>query len=75
MCIGHILGSTCGGYGKRRGGAIPVMGAQGETIPVMGAFGGTLRRTACGVLAPALMDIYGNYDLWDFVNMHATYPL
>ena len=46
MCIGHILGSTCGGCGKRRGGAIPVMSAHGEAILVMGAFGGPLRRTA-----------------------------
>ena len=30
----------------REGGAILVMGAQGEVIPVMGAFGGPLRRTA-----------------------------
>ena len=22
-----------------------------------------------------LMDICGNYDLWDFVNAHTTYPL
>ena len=27
------------------------------------------------MLAPALMDICGNYDLWDFVNVHTTYPL
>ena len=27
------------------------------------------------MLAPALMDICRNYDLWDFVNVHATYPL
>ena len=44
MCSGHILRSTCGGCGTRRG--IPVMVAQGEAIPVMGAFGGPLRRTA-----------------------------
>ena len=69
MCIGHILGSTCGGCGKRRR-SLPVMGAQGEAIPLMGAFGGPLWRTA-----PALTDICGNYDLWDFVSVHATYPL
>ena len=44
MWIGHILRSTCGRYGMRRG--ILVMGAQGEVISVMGAFGGPLRRTA-----------------------------
>ena len=27
------------------------------------------------MLAPALMDICGNYDLWDFVNVHTTCPL
>ena len=32
--------------GVGRGGAIPVMGAQGEAISIMGAFGGPLRRTA-----------------------------
>ena len=25
-----------------------------------------------GVLASALMDICGNYDLWDFVSVHTT---
>ena len=28
-----------------------------------------------GLLAPALTDICGNYEFWDFVNVHATYPL
>ena len=46
------------------------MGAQGEAIPLMGAFGGPLWRTA-----PALTDICGNYDLWDFVSVRTTYPL
>ena len=27
------------------------------------------------MLAPARKDICGNYDLWDFVNVHTTYPL
>jgi len=27
------------------------------------------------VLAPALMDICGNYDLSDFINVYTTYPL
>ena len=61
--------------GAGRGGAIPVMGAQGEAIPIMGAFGGPLRRTARGELASTHKDICGNYDLWDFVNVHTTYPL
>ena len=58
MWIGHILRSTCGGCGVRRG--IPVMVAQGEAIPVMGAFGGPLREE---MLAQARKDICGNYDL------------
>ena len=36
---------------------------------------GHLRRTAREDACPGLMDICGNYDLWDFVNAHATYPL
>ena len=27
------------------------------------------------MLAPARKVIFGNYDLWDFVNVHAMYPL
>ena len=44
---------------RREGGAIPVMGAQGEARPVMGAFGGPLQRTVWGELAPTLMHICG----------------
>ena len=57
----------------REGGAIPVMGAQGEARPVMSAFGGPLRRTA-------MSDWPGSYGhMWylGFVGLfvHATYPL
>ena len=61
----------------REGGAILVMGAQGEVIPVMGAFGGPLRRTA----RSACPGSYGHMcmDMWylRFVGLfvHATYPL
>ena len=42
MWIGHILRSTYGGCGTRRG------------IPIMGAFGGTLWRTAWGDTCPGI---------------------
>ena len=42
-----------------RGGAIPIMGDQGEAIPVMGAFGGPLRRTAREDACPGSKDICG----------------
>jgi len=40
-------------------------------VPLVDHCGGLHEK----MLASALMDICGNYDFWDFVNMHSSYPL